>query len=241
MKVNEKLKWLILGNHCPYCGKLIGEKEELCEDCRENLPEIIGAKCSFCGAGKDRCGCKKHKMKYDGISAPFYYEGGVSECIRRLKFRRKSFAAEILAENMAKAVKEDFAGIDFDVITYIPFSVNQTLNRPYNQSELLAEALSKRLNIPCDSILEKLYDNKIQHETKGTGRRGNVFGIYDVKKPETVQDKTVLLVDDIKTTGNTLNQCAVILKIRGAKAVYCSVAAITPAKKEKKPEKEKTE
>lgn len=68
------ISYLVFGNHCKYCGELIKFGETLCNECQRDLPRITGEKCKYCGAGKDRCSCKKSKMKYDGICAPFYYE-----------------------------------------------------------------------------------------------------------------------------------------------------------------------
>lgn len=230
-KIKNDLLWLAFTNHCPYCGSLLGKDEKLCKNCLENLPVIKGERCTFCGAGKDRCSCKKHRLKYDGVIAPFYYEDGVCECIRRLKFRGKDFAAYTLAKDMAECVEKEYGGIGFDFITFVPFSLRQKAQRPYNQSELLAQELSSFTKIPLKNCLVKLYDSSTQHETEKNRRRGNVFGIYDVKNGADVRNKTVLLVDDIKTTGATLSECAVILKIRGAKAVYCVTAAVSAKKK----------
>ncbi len=223
--------WLFLTEHCKYCNTLIDKDEEICSDCRKNLPIIDGERCRFCGAGKERCGCKKHHMGYDGITSPFYYEDGIKKGIQQLKFNGKEHIAYHLTKNMTKSVKSDFADLQFDFICFVPFTSMQKIRRNYNQSELLAEHLSKMLNIPLKRILVKLFETDTQHSKNIRNRRGNVFGVYDVKDGADVRDKTILLVDDIKTTGSTLDECAWILKIRGAKAVYCVTAAVTGKEK----------
>jgi predicted amidophosphoribosyltransferase len=95
---------------------------------------------------------------------------------------------------------------------------------------LLATELSKVLSLPVKNVLEKIFDNNIQHESSQNRRKGNVLGVYDVRENEDVKGKTILLVDDIKTTGATLNECAKILKIRGAEKVYCVTVALTGKK-----------
>ena len=233
-KIKDFVLWIVLTKKCKYCNALITKNEDLCDDCKENLPRIENEKCNFCGAGKDRCTCKKHHMSFDGITSPFYYEKGVKQGLQLLKFNNKSHLAFTFAENMADCVKEDFKDIDFDFICYVPFSLLQITERNYNQSDLLAEALSKRLETPVKNALVKLFDVKTQHDMTIMQRKGNVHGAYDVKDGFDVKGKTILLVDDIMTTGETLNNCALIMKIRGAEKVYCVTAALTAKKKKNK-------
>jgi len=225
--ITDTVLWLFLTEHCKFCNALIEKGETLCADCRESLPRVTGERCRFCGAGKERCGCKNHRMGYDGITSPFYYEDGIKTCIQKLKFNGKEHLAYTLAEEMAKSVKSDFGETKFDFICFVPFTAMQKIRRNYNQSELLAEHLAKMLDIPLKRPLVKLFETNSQHSMSVKKRRGNVFGVYDVKDGADVKDKAILLVDDIRTTGATLDECAWILKIRGAKEVYCVTAALT--------------
>ena len=232
--IKENLLWMFFTKHCPYCNKVIGKENIVCEECGESLPRIKQEKCKYCGAEKIRCDCKHHKMGYDGISAPFYYEKSIRKSIGLLKFNGKDFISKRLSDDVAESVKSDFKDIDFDMICYVPFSNGSKLTRKYNPSELLAKHLSKNLKIPLRPVLIKLYENENQRNLNMTERIGNVFGVFDVLDNADVKDKTILLVDDVKTTGATLSNCAWILKIRGAKNVYCATVAITAPKKHKK-------
>lgn len=227
----DRVLWLFFTNRCRYCGELLDKDEILCKECTENLPVIKGEKCKYCGAEKSRCICKKHKLGFDGITSPFYYDGSIKECITRFKFGNKLVLGSVLAEDMARAIKEDFGDKKFDFICFVPFSKWQKLKRNYNQSEILAEKLAKELNIPLYNIMVKLFETKTQHKINSRARKGNVFGVYDIKNGAKVKDKTILLVDDVKTSGSTLDDCAWILKIRGASEVYCVTAAIAGFKK----------
>ena len=90
--------------------------------------------------------------------------------------------------------------------------------------------------MPCYTLLEKLYETESQHTLSARARTGNVFGVFEACNLENVQGKTVLLVDDIKTTGATLSECAKMLKLGGAEAVYTVTFAVTRRKaKEKRP------
>lgn len=237
----ETILWLFFTNRCKYCGEILEKGEEICKECSENLPEIKGEKCKYCGAEKSRCDCKKHKLGYDGITSPFYYEDCIKECITRFKFSKKILFGNILAHHMAAAVREDFSQKSFDFICYVPFSRKQKLFRAYNQSEILAENLSHELNLPLRKVLIKLFDTRTQHKMNVTRRKGNVFGVYDVKNSADIKGKTILLVDDVKTSGSTLDDCAYILKIRGAKEVYCVTAALAGVKKKEEKTEDKKE
>lgn len=234
--IKRTLSWMIFTNHCPYCEELISKDEVLCKECSVNLPAVTGEKCKCCGAGKDRCNCRKHKLGFDGITSPYYYEDSIKKSIHYLKFNGRYFIAHTLAQDMAKSVREDFENIHFDFISFVPYSISQKLRRSYNQSELLAESLSKGLNIPLNRVMVKLFNTNTQHKMSVGRRKGNVFGVYDVKEDVDVKGKTVLLVDDVKTSGATLDDCAWALKTRGADKVYCVVAALAGVKSKEKAE-----
>ena len=225
--LKDFISYLIFGNHCKYCGEIINFGESLCRDCKNDLPRITGEKCKFCGAGKDRCDCKKAKMRYDGICAPFYYEKTIETAIRKFKFADKPYISKVLAGDLAKTVQKDFADIKFDFIDFIPFSASQENKRKYNPVGEIAKELSKIIGVPINNVLTKPFDTNTQHSSGAVYRQGNVAGAYDIIENADVQGKTVLLVDDIKTTGSTLNECVRVLKIAGAERVYCAVAALT--------------
>lgn len=226
-RLKDFLLWALFTEKCKYCGELVEYGNKLCKDCEEKLPRIEETRCRFCGAGKQRCQCDKHQMRFDEITAPFYYEGGIITGLHNFKFGEKSFMAEVFAEDMANSIKKDFSKITFDFIAFVPFSKLQKQQRSYNQSELLAEELGKRLGIPVENILIKLFDTGVQHKTTQHRRKGNVFGVFDVNEKVNIIGKTILLVDDIKTTGATFNECAKMLKIRGAERVCCVSVAMT--------------
>ncbi len=104
--------------------------------------------------------------------------------------------------------------------------------RGYNQCYYLAKGISENLGIEHKpDVLSKIYSTKIQHETRYYLRKGNLTGVFDVENPSDVKDKTVLICDDISTSGETLNECAKMLWLYGAKEIYCIALALTPYKK----------
>ena len=229
-KVKEFLCWLFLCNHCKYCGVTIKRNEEICQNCSENLPRIADERCKYCGAEKSRCNCKNHKNMYDGITAPFYYEGIIAKRIVNFKFCNYVHLAKPFAKDMAESVRNDFKKVDFDFVCYVPF--NKSTKRRYNQSELLARNIAEELNTPLKPVMVKIVENKPQHHLDIVRRRGNVVGVYDVC--DDVNGKVILLVDDIKTSGATMDSCATILKIRGAEKVYGVALALAGVKADNK-------
>lgn len=222
---------ILFPKRCKYCGDIIVPEASVCDKCRDNLPKICSPICHLCGHSNEDCKCKKHKNEYSAVVSPFYYEGGVRKAIHRLKFSGLRYVSETLAYDMAETVIREYGGIEFDLITFVPFSKEQRKNREYNQSELLANGLSKLLNVPSGDLLVKPYDTKPQHSLNKKERKGNVFGVFDVKEKTTLDGKVILLVDDIKTTGSTLGECAKMLRLSGADKVYCVCAAVTKTDK----------
>ena len=154
--------------------------------------------------------------------------GGAREAVLRMKYAVNYQSAEYLAEKMADCVRERYCDVQFDEIAFVPFSKKQKRIREENQSEMLATELGKLLGLPVRSYLVKLYDTRQQHTLKESLRSGNVLGIFDVDdKEHSPEGKTILLCDDVKTTGATLNECAKMLRLAGAKDVKCVAATIT--------------
>lgn len=227
LKFADRFLSVFFPKRCKYCGELIVPEKDVCESCENSLPRILSPCCPFCGHSKEDCSCKQAKSEYTAVAAPFYYEGAAKTAIHRLKFEGKDFVARTLAQDMAKTVKEQYGEKEFDIITFVPFSKAEKHDREFNQSELLAKCLGEELCLPCREMLVKLYDVPRQHTLPGNKRRGNVFGIFAAAEEFSYLDgKTILLADDIKTTGSTLSECAKMLKIAGAKEVCAVTAAI---------------
>ncbi len=219
---------------CVCCGEPIEEEEELCEYCREMLYRFDPLTyCIRCSRKKRDCICKSRLFFYNACIAPFFNIAAAKQAMYRLKFSRKPFVARFFAEQMALCVKNEYRKVLFDVICYVPMPKKRERSRGYNQSRLLAQELSKILHIPVQHDLVVCHKRSaIQHDLPVNKRAQNVFGLYTCTKD--YDGKTVLLVDDIKTSGATLNECAKQLTIAGASAVYCVTGLIT--EKEKKPQ-----
>lgn len=220
------LRALHFPDRCCLCGKVIEHKTKICKSCRKNAPVIRGVRCLGCGKAKKDCKCKGKANFYDGIAAPFYYTGVVRKGIALWKFRDAERSVNFFAEMLYAAIKEAFDDTEFDIITFIPQTGYELEDRGYNQCERLAEALSERMNIRVLPLLKKLYETKRQRNLHPIERSGNIFGVFDCIDIKNIENKTILLVDDIRTSGKTINECAKMLHLCGAKNVFCAVIAV---------------
>ncbi len=241
--IYEYVLSLFFPNRCIFCGQLIAPFDDICSDCEENLPWIKEDICHFCGSENEYCSCKKrHGHFYDEMISPLYYVDNVRDCIHNLKFNDERRNAYVFAKLMNRIRLVEYADVKFDYVAYIPMHEKQKRKRGYNQGELLAKRLSEISGIPFGKdLIVKLYETKTQHRCIHSFERfGNVLGAYDVNPDYDVNGKTVLLVDDVKTTGATLNECAKMLQLNGAQAVYCLTATLTSKDYIEKKEKEGT-
>lgn len=221
----NKISKIVFTNRCLLCGEVIELDEKLCDSCK-GLERIQSPRCTLCGADKSKCKCKKHKNEYKAIAAPFYYKDSITLAVNRCKSNEMPFLAEQFAVEMADAVSEEFSEMSFDFITPVPLSRRSFFKRGYNQSELIAVKMAEILNLQYADLLVKTENTKPQKERTARERRVNLFGSFDVVDKDIVKGKTILLIDDVKTTGSTLNECSKMLKVYGAESVYCSTLAI---------------
>lgn len=229
-KAVESVLW---PKRCMFCGGAIFENPKLtCERCSDGLPYVNGKICSKCGRGKSECTCSSVTLYYDKAVAPFYFEHGVRKCIHALKFRSHTEFADPLGEYMLKAFSEHYADEHFDFVTYVPLHSDDLKQRGYNQSQLLAQYISKGAKIPLkDNVLRKIYRTEKQSGTLPIERFGNVLGAFDVDKSLDLSGMKILLIDDIETTGSTLSECGKMLFLAGAQRVCCLSAAVTKLKR----------
>lgn len=233
MNIFKELLMAFYPDTCASCNTVINEPEFLCDYCMCMMERVeLNKFCTKCGNYNKECKCSKQVLYYDGSVSPLYNTGVAQKVMYSYKFRRKERYADFFVKQMVLAVKQGFYGIDFDCVCCVPIESGKKLKRGYNQSYVLALGISELLNIPFyDGVLGCNKKKTEQHNVPLKERFENVKDIYYVKRP--VQNKTVLLVDDIKTTGATLSECAKELLASGANKVYCVTALVTKAKGKK--------
>lgn len=232
-KKNILLK-LLYPQRCRYCRRVIDLRREMCHTCENTLKRIVGEICMFCGMNVSDCKCghKKHFYKY--ICAPFYYHGAASRAIWNLKYNNKTELSKTLAEDMVDCFNKHYGEYDFDFCTFVPLAKGDYKKRGYNQAELLAQSFCEIAGLKCEGLLIKRFSTESQHNLSGVERSGNLLGAIDLKDGIDIENARILLIDDIKTTGSTLNECAKVLRIGGAAEVFCLTVAITDKSDEKR-------
>ena len=157
----------------------------------------------------------------------FPYEGVFRESITRFKFGGRPFYADAYAKWLAALIRTELDGT-FDLITWAPVSRKRKRKRGYDQTELLCRGAAKLLGKDVVRALEKTRDNPAQSTMKNAeARHANIKNVYAAADPDAIRGRRVLLMDDILTTGATLEVCARTLLRAGAKEIVgCTLASV---------------
>ena len=214
MKALNLIYGLLFPPKCVLCGDLLQNGEQdLCKECRSEAHLFPNG---------------KRKLQFlDSFAAVWYYEGSIRRSMLRFKFYgRRSHAVSygrLLAMELAKEFPDGF-----DVLTWIPVSRSRRLRRGYDQVELIAKAAARELGMEATPTLRKIRSNPPQSRITGEAqRRANVLGVYRVRQDADIRGKTVVLLDDILTTGATMGEAARMLRTAGAEQVHgAAVAAV---------------
>ena len=198
----------------------------LCLPCFEALPKITPPLCGRCGLptafevyGCD--GCRTVDLAFDGARAPLRYEGVGKGAVHILKYGGYRPVVERL---MAPLMAGSLGGEGFDGVTAVPLHRSRLAKRGFNQAEVLGRAVAHRIGAPFLDVLRAVRGTRDQVELTAPGRRENVAGAFAVRGPVPGR---LLLVDDVMTTGATLNECARVLKSSGAREVHALAACRT--------------
>lgn len=199
-------------NRCPGCDRIIEYNGAFCGKCARKL---IPYEKEFSVPGTD------------GFAAFCVYEGVAKKVL--LHFKRDSCGNTdyAFAHGIFEALCSRALGDEIDVITYIPMLRSDLRKRGYNQARLIARELRFLVKAPCAELLEKCRETKEQKSLGGGERRSNVLGAFRVIDPEAVRGRSILLVDDLCTTGSTLSEAAKALKEAGASKVIAAAYAKT--------------
>lgn len=226
-EVIDRLLDLVYPRRCPCCDEITIDNEKICPECFEKLSKymLTSGVCKSCGKPVEECTCKTRIFLFDGVVAPFRYSGVAADGVLNIKKKKSIQNARFFADYMIECVKTRFSIDQIDVVTNVPMYKKDEKERGFNHSKVLAKMVSKGLDIEYQNTLKQVIKRKSQHDLAAHERISNVKGIY--KTISDVEGKNILLVDDIKTTGSTLNECAHELLMSGAESVWCICVAIT--------------
>jgi ComF family protein len=222
---------IVLHASCVVCERELpwrARTASCCGDCWHSLPLIDGPKCDSCAqpwpgesAESYRClQCMTAPLPVGWTEAWGHYKGALERVLHAFKFQRHDWFAEPFADALRDLVVAR-GGDGFDAVVPVPMSRAKLRRRGYNQAELLARALARRLRVRCDpALLEKRIERRTQSTLARAERAANVRGAFTASRR--AKSNSILLVDDVCTTGETLRACAAAL-LRGGAARVCAV------------------
>lgn len=207
---------------CSVCKQEVADDKAVCEACLKKLPIIKNA-CQKCGctvqSGNYCIRCKNTGFDFLQCLSVCDYDDFVKNIIFRFK-NGDRYLSEIISPLMAKKLKD--SNLNFDLITCVPVTKRVLKQRGYNQSKILMEEIAKILNIETDNgNLIKVKETEFQKNLSAKLRQKNMENAFSLVDKSLVNNKTILVIDDVITTGSTLNSCANALYKGKAKAVYC--------------------
>lgn len=222
---------------CIACSSVFKSREEkgFCRECSQKITYIRQSHCPVCGiifpdspAEDHLCGrCLEEKPYYTFARAALVYEGIILDAVHQFKYGRNLACGRALAGLLADFNFQDIALGTFDLIIPVPLHIRRLRERGFNQSLILAVALGKKHAIDVDfSLLKRRKLTLTQTGLDKKEREINIKGAFEIVHPERLSGKNIILVDDVYTTGATINECAKMLKKSGA----ARVAAITLAR-----------
>lgn len=180
-----------------------------CINC--NQPGYEGL-CPICKASIKKLNLKEQNKISYGI-----YGGILKKLILDFKYKKNFTAGYLLADLLMELIEENY--IKADVICYIPMSKKSIKKRGFNQCKVIANNISKKIDIPVKNYLIKCKDNGEQKKLSKDERIINVKGVFKVKKNCDLLNKNIILLDDVITTGATVDECEKILKKSGANKI----------------------
>ena len=222
---------ILYPRHCPVCHEItVPWGKKICDTCREKLKPIYGRRCFCCSkplqkAEQEYCkDCKKTRQFQQGLGI-FPYSTLLQNSLFQLKYGKRQEYGSFYGEFAAYYSREKIEKWGIDIIIPIPLHPRRLEKRGYNQAGIIAEALGKQLEISVEEkILKRQKNTKPQKELNHQERQKNMKNAFVVRKK--LNGENILLVDDIYTTGSTIEEAAKELKRAGAEKIFFLTVAI---------------
>ncbi len=224
---------LLYPPHCFHCAQPLpdGPNKYLCDRCFKTVRILKGESCPRCAhpgkspTGEDCQFCRTRTLRFDAAVAAVEFGDASRAIIHALKYHGNMPAARLLGGWLAAALN-DHPMRDSNLIIPVPLHRSRLAHRGFNQALLIAGTLSATVNKPLhDGNLRRIRHTETQTRMSVAKREENVKGAFSLRKPVLVAGRSIILVDDVMTTGATMSECARILKAAGARSVLAVVAA----------------
>ncbi|WP_312368787.1 ComF family protein [Lachnoclostridium sp.] len=218
---------------CPICSEiLVPKNQKVCSICSEVLPVLMEPRCKKCSKPvlveeQEYCfDCVKKQHHYTRGFACFLYNEKLKKSLSDFKYHAKKEYADFYVDYMVSNLGDWIYKTKAEVLIPVPLHKNKYKQRGFNQAQLLAEGLSKALSIPVDNkLLVRTMDTKPQKKLDNKERMKNLERAFSIstnskKSEELFPYKRVILVDDIYTTGSTIEACTNVLQKAGCLEVF---------------------
>lgn len=225
--LKKKILHIMYPSRCPFCMKIIhADRAGACNPCIRKLPYIEGANCMKCGKQimneeSEYCmDCLKKKHYFtQGISLWSYHDI-VKQSVYWFKYKNKREFADYYALEICKRYAQLIRRWDADCLIPVPMYKRKMRKRGYNQTEVLADAISRQLEMPVNkNVIVRTRNTLPQKELNDKERQKNLKNAFKIKQ-NSVKLKKVILIDDIYTTGSTVDAAAECLIAAGAETVF---------------------
>lgn len=197
----------------------------LCEECLKKLRKLTSYTCKKCGKPLGNCVCKVLSADFErNVSAFGFEEPCVASLIYKLKSGGAKITSDFLGMSLSERIKEEYADVKFDYVTYVPVTSRQLAKNGFDHAEIIAKTVAREFSV--NFIKSPLYKkNRIKQKYLNIeNRRKNAPKMFALKRNAAISG-TVLLIDDVMTTGNTFSVCAKLLKRAGAEKIYTASVA----------------
>lgn len=211
---------------CIICSKELNEDKQfsICDDCIETLPFIEGNTCIKCGMKLDNdyivcLNCKDNPKYFERHVSVLAYNAVMPILVQDFKFNKKKYLGKPFSRMLVEKLKDE--ELPVDLVIPVPLHPDRLKERGFNQAELLVEEF-ETLNIPIlkDNLIRVKYNSQQSILSKAE-RISNLSGSFVIQDKKPIKNKNILVVDDIFTTGSTLNEVAKTLIEAGASKVFC--------------------
>jgi ComF family protein len=231
------LEKFIFPPFCPICDNELKRTEIICQRCFDKIYFVSRKKCKICGkqlnSGKICKNCRKKSPYFDFVISCGSYVPPFSDIIKTYKYRNRPSLSKRLARKLYSYYNARSDIKEINHLTWVPMRNHEKRERGYNQSQLLAEEFSKISSLKSTNLLCKTANIPSQTSLPYEKRLNNVKCAYEIRKKALKNFKNnpkngIILIDDVLTTGSTLNECARKLKEAGFVKVIGLVLAISP-------------
>lgn len=202
----------------------IGRVHYLCDACWEQIEFLKPPWCQICGLPRwsAACaGCREHPPLFRKLRAIAFYEPTLREAIHLMKYEKKQVISKHLVQLLQAHLPADLASTDYDFLLPVPLHANRFRQRGFNQAEQIAQGVAKiwGRSVRTDILVRVRDTVPLSSLHSREERRESITGAFEVQSPDSIQNRKILLIDDIFTTGTTVNEALKVLQIANPNCV----------------------